>query len=119
MPCKVMLIIHYHIGDSKGKTVASEVLRQFDDVLAQKVYYKIWSEQTTDCFEKAYEHGNCFMEAAKEPIKRPTSAGVSGAVELPSHFVYISESTFKQYIGLFSEDIISKLQRSPKYTAIF
>lgn len=33
-----------YMWDSKGKTVTDEVLRQFDDVLAQKVYYKIWSE---------------------------------------------------------------------------
>ncbi|WP_026505403.1 helix-turn-helix transcriptional regulator [Butyrivibrio sp. NC3005] len=75
-------------------------------------------KQTSDCFGKAYEHGTSFMEAAKEPIKRPTNAGVSDAVELPSRFVYISESLFKQYIGLFSEDVISKLRSNPKYAAI-
>jgi len=76
-------------------------------------------KQTIFCFEKAYEHGDSFTEAAKEPIKRPTGAGISDATELPSRFVHISELTFKQYIGLFSEDVISKLQNNPKYAAIF
>lgn len=75
-------------------------------------------EQAISCFEKAHDHGDCFTEAAKEPIKRPTSAGISNATELPSRFVYINEETFKQYIGLFSEDVISKLRSNPKYAAI-
>lgn len=33
-----------YMWDSKSKTITPEVLRQFDDVLAQKVYKKIWSE---------------------------------------------------------------------------
>ena len=33
-----------YMWDSKEKEVTPEVLRQFDDVLAQKVYKKIWSE---------------------------------------------------------------------------
>ena len=33
-----------YMWDSKGKELTKEVLRQFDDVLAQKVYKKIWSE---------------------------------------------------------------------------
>ncbi|WP_035784491.1 hypothetical protein [Butyrivibrio sp. MC2021] len=33
-----------YMWDSKGKTLTTEVLRQFDDVLGQKVYKKIWSE---------------------------------------------------------------------------
>lgn len=33
-----------YMWDSKGKELTTEVLRQFDEVLAQKVYRKIWSE---------------------------------------------------------------------------
>ncbi len=33
-----------YMWDSKGKELTTDVLRQFDDVLAQKVYRKIWSE---------------------------------------------------------------------------
>lgn len=76
-------------------------------------------DQAIDCFEKAYDHGVLFREAAKEPMKRPTAACLSDAVELPSRFVYNSESTLIQYVGLFSEDVISKLRSNPKYSAIF
>lgn len=33
-----------YMWDSKGKELTEEVLKQFDEVLAQKVYKKIWSE---------------------------------------------------------------------------
>ena len=72
-----------------------------------------------DFFEKAYDYGRFFMKNVKVPMKRPTSACISDAIELPSRFICINEGTFKEYIGFFSEDVISKLRSNPKFISIF
>ncbi len=76
-------------------------------------------KKAIECLDKSYEHGVCFSEAVKEPIQRPTGASIREAVDLPSPFAHINKLTFNQYIGLFSEEVISKLQSNPKYAAIF
>ncbi len=69
-------------------------------------------EQAISCFEKAHDHGDCFTEAAKEPIKRPTSAGISNATELPSRFVHINEGTFKQSFFDLKRNILDVVKDS-------
>ena len=76
-------------------------------------------DKAIDCFEKAYGHGTTFMEVSKDPVKKPTGTCLSNAIEMPTTFVYVSDNTFKEHLGLFSEEVVSKLRNNPKYTAIF
>jgi len=72
-------------------------------------------------FDKAYDHCISFMEASKHNMENINSPLFSDAVDFPCFFVYVSvsDNSFKQYLRLFSEEVISKIRDNPKYTAIF
>ena len=69
-------------------------------------------------FGKAYDHGLAFQDATKNKLEKITAPLLNNVVDFPSRFVFVSESTFKEYLELFSEEVISKLRSNPKYAAI-
>ena len=74
---------------------------------------------TIEYFDKAYCFCKNFMEAARDKIEKPSARCLNKATNLPSRFVYVSEKTLKEYMGLFSEKIVSQLRCNPKYAALF